>query len=122
MVIAAVVGYYVVYYYVANDVGSLFSFSALKGQVVSNQMTNDVAAQLQAQGFDVSSSDVTHLDQPSSSSYRANVIDGYSPSELEEAPGTQCFYFYDATGNAYYLELDENGDVDPNSIVPLIQE
>lgn len=122
IIIAGVVGYYVMYYYIYNDVGSLFSFSSFQGQVISNQMTNDVTKQLQEQGFDVSADNVTHLNQPASTSYRANVIEGYDPEELEADPGGQGFYFYDETGNAYYLELDEEGDVDPDSIIPLIQE
>ncbi|MDF2379007.1 MAG: hypothetical protein P1V18_02165 [Candidatus Gracilibacteria bacterium] len=122
ILLSALIGYFLVYSWVSRGVGSFFDFSSLRGQVISNQMTNDVADQLQAQGFNVSASDVTHLDQPSSSSYRANVIDGYNPSLLEENSSSPGFYFYDDGGGAYYLELDENGQVNPDNIVPLIQE
>lgn len=121
--VALVLGYIAVYYWTFNDLGNVFSLQALRGQVISTQKASDVQDQLQELGFEVT--DFFSLDDPvSSKTYKANVLNTFEPEEVEEdeTPGIDSYYFYDDSGNAFYLTVDEEGKVDPESLVPLIVE
>jgi len=104
--------------------GNVFNLNALRNQVITTQEAGDVKDQLRGLGYDFSDRDFYQLTSPSSKTYKANVLDAYEPKEVpeEELPEEDSYYFYDEGGNAYFFEVDENGDVDPESLIPLIVE
>ena len=105
VILALVLGYIFVYWWVFNDLSSIFSMSALKGQVVSNQEAAAVQDQLEALGFKVDKNELFQLDSPSSTNYKASVISGYQPEKIEEKNEDieNAYYFYDENGNPYFL-------------------
>lgn len=124
IIVGAVSGYLVVYFWILNDVGSTLNASVLKGQVISNQEAKSVKEQLINLGFSVPENDFHALDTPSSTSYKSNLLEG---NELEKTEAQEKkekgFYFRnEEDGEAYYVQTDESGKVDPSRITPLIQE
>lgn len=123
LVVGAVSGYLVVYFWILNDVGSVLNASVLKGQVISNQEAKSVKDQLQSLGFSVPDSDFHALDTPSSTSYKSNILEGNQLEPAKEAKKEKGFYFRDGEdGEAYYVQADEQGKVDPARVTRLIQE
>ena len=110
VVIGAVVGYGSVYSYVYYDLGSRFSISALKGQIVSEKQSAEIQQQLKGLGFEIDSSDFHDLNAESSSHYKSSVLNSFEPGKTE-APKEKSFYFYDKNGAAYYCSLDQEGKV-----------
>lgn len=124
LVVGAVTGYLVVYFWILNDVGSVLNASVLKGQVISNQEAKSVKDQLQVLGFSVPDSDFHAMDTPSSTSYKSNILEGNELEPVEgEAKKEKGFYFRDdEDGEAYYVQADETGKIDPSRVTRLIQE
>jgi hypothetical protein len=124
LVAGAVTGYLVVYFWILNDFGSVLNASVLKGQVISNQEANKVKDQLQALGFSVPESDFHALDTQTSTSYKSNILEGNQlESAEEEGKKEKGFYFRDSEdGEAYYVQTDNSGNIDPSQVTRLIQE
>lgn len=110
LVIGAVLGYGAVYSYVYYDLGSRFSISALKGQIVSEKQSQEIQQQLEQLGFEIESSDFHDLNAGTASHYKSSVLNSFEP-EKTEAPKEKSFYFYDKNGAAYYCTLGQDGKV-----------
>jgi|CXWL01.1.fsa_nt_gi hypothetical protein len=130
LVVAMVAGYLVVYYWTFNNFGDVLNVNLLKNQIIANQQADEVKNQLKDLGYSFDDTDFHQLNGPSASNYTTDVLGGYEPVPLAEGnPTGQGYYFYnhpeDAPNDpddevAYYFMLDENGQVDPESIVPMI--
>lgn len=115
------IGYGMVYSWVYYDLGSRFSISSFKGQILNEQQSKDVQSQLQNLGFDIDSGDFHSLNNAASSHYKSSVLNSFEPEE-SEAPKEKGYYFYDKQGGAYYVEIGEDGKVDPGRVTPLLSE
>lgn len=123
LIAAVVIGYLAGYWWTFRDFSDVLNVSALKSQIVATQKSNDVKDQLKDLGYEFEEKDFYQLNNPSSTNYRANVLDGYEPKKVEDsAVQQQGYYFYDKNGMAYYFTLDESSQVDPESFVPLNAE
>lgn len=121
IIIAAVLGYLVVYSWVFRDFSQVFSFNVLKNQIVANQRSSDVQEELRSLGYQFDDGQFFPLSDPQSTNYRADVLGGYEPVQIENEQLTEeGYYFYDANGMAYYVKVDKEGKVDPSNIVPLM--
>lgn len=121
VIIAAVLGYLLVYYWVFRDFSQVLSFNVLKNQIVANQRTSDVREELRGLGYQFEDSQFFPLSDPQSKNYRADVLGGYEPVPIENDQLTEeGYYFYDANGMAYFVKVDKEGNVDPSKIVPLM--
>jgi hypothetical protein len=120
---AALVGYFLVYWWVFRDFNDVLNVSSLRNQVISTQQASSVKGQLKNLGYQFSDSDFYQLNSPTSTSYRANVLQGYEPEIIEDEPAQEeGYYFYDESGAAYFFYVDETGIVDPETLIPLISE
>lgn len=123
IVIAAVVGYLAVYWWVFKNFNEVLNVGALKNQIVSTQKAGEVKDQLKELGYDFKESDFYQLNSPTSTNYRANVLDGYEPKKIEsEEVKDEGYYFYDKNGEAFFFEVDADNRIDIDSLVPLITE
>jgi len=122
-VVAAIAGYLIVYWWVFRGFNDVLNVNALKSQIIATQQANDVKTQLKDLGYQFQESDFYQLNNPASTNYRANVLQGYEPEPIEnEEVEENGYYFYDESGIAYYFSVDENNQVDPDSLIPLIAE
>jgi len=122
-VAAALIGYFLVYWWIFRDFSEVLNMSSLKSQVVSTQKASSVKGQLKGLGYQFRDEDFYQLNSPTSSSYRANVLQGYEPEEIQnEEVKDEGYYFYDENGIAYFFYVDETGTVDPETLIPLIAE
>lgn len=124
---ASVIGYFVVYSWVFYDLGGIFTVNALKGSVTGNAEEDNMKEQLADLGFNFSDTDFFCLSCDDSTVHlKSSVVGGYQPVEMTEeeiAKGVvDSAYFYDEHGNPYYFELDENGKIIPESLIPLIAD
>ncbi|MGE3278212.1 MAG: hypothetical protein AB7J40_00080 [Candidatus Altimarinota bacterium] len=120
---AAVIGYLLVYWWTFRNFSDVLNVSSLKNQVVATQKASDVKDQLRDLGYSFEENDFHQLNSPNSTNYRANVLRGYEPEKIENEEVTEeGYYFYDENGMAYYFLVDENNQIDPESMIPLISE
>lgn len=120
--IAAIIGYLVIYWWVFGDFQKVFNVSVLKNQIVAIQKADSVKDQLLDLGYEFEEKQFFQLNNPNSVNYRADVLGGYEPVKVEEPPTEDSYYFYDTEGNAFFFVVDEEGQIDPESFIPLIQE
>lgn len=118
---AMVMGYLLVYWWVFGNFQEVLNVSALRSQVVSQQNAADVQAQLEGLGYQVDANQFFNLNNPQSTNYRADALGGYIPQKTDETPSENAYYFYDETGQAYFFQVDEQNLIDPDSFIPLIQ-
>jgi len=120
---AAVLGYLLVYWWTFRNFNDVLDVSSLRNQVVSTQRANNVKDQLRDLGYSFQDADFYQLNSPNSTNYRANVLEGYEPQPIENEEVTEeGYYFYDENGMAYYFLVDENNQIDLESMIPLISE
>lgn len=120
---AAVLGYLLVYWWTFRNFNDVLDVSSLRNQVVSTQKASNVKDQLRDLGYSFQDSDFYQLNSPNSTNYRANVLEGYEPQQIENEEVTEeGYYFYDENGMAYYFLVDENNQIDSESMIPLISE
>lgn len=120
LTVAAVVACFAVYWWTYSGLGDKFSLSVLRSQVVSQQETSSVQAQLQELGYEFEPQDFFSLNDPNSSNYRANVLRAFEPEAVEEPLLRKGYYFYDKTGGAYFFETNESQEIDRDSFTPLL--
>ena len=120
--LATVVGYLLVYWWVFGNFNQALDVSVLKNQIVSQQNANDVQAQLEDLGYSVGDDKFFQLSNPNTVNYRADALGGYQPVRVEEPPAEDSYYFYDENGQAFFFVVGDDNKIDPESFVPLIQE
>lgn len=121
--VAGVVGYLIVYWWVFRNFNDVLNVSSLKNQIVATQNASDVKSQLKELGYEFEEQDFYQLKNPNTTNYRANVLQGYEPEKIDESEvEEEGYYFYDQNGMAYYFTVDENNQIDPDTFVPLIYE
>jgi hypothetical protein len=111
--------YWITYWWTYRGMDEQFSLQALRGQVTAEQTASNVQSQLRNLGYDFKPQEFFQLNNPSSSSYKANVLNAFKPEPQESLDAPEGFYFYEEDGQAYYFELDENGEIDRDSFTPL---
>jgi hypothetical protein len=122
-VIAGIVAYLMVYWWVFRGFEDVLNVSSLKNQIVATQKSGDVKTQLKELGYEFQDGNFFQLNNPSSTHYRANVLNGYEPEKIEDSEGMEeGYYFYDENGMAYFFTVDENNAINPDTFVPMIAE
>ncbi|MDP3976145.1 MAG: hypothetical protein Q8P95_04490 [bacterium] len=92
VLIAAVAGYFLVYFWIFKDLGQVFDTSVLKNQIITQQGAEAVQLFLKSQGISVSEESLLRLgDAGSSSKYQASALNAY---QAEEAKGGEQDYSY----------------------------
>ncbi len=125
--IATVIGYLMVYWWVFGGFENVLNVSLLKNQIISRQTADDVKSQLIELGYEFEEEDFFQLNQASSSNYTASSLGGYVPVKKEEA-SEEAFYIRgkkDENGNpgiTTFFVLDDQGKIDQDSMTTLISE
>ena len=122
VLIAVIIGYLAVYWWVFGDFQKAFDVSVLKNQIIARQNADDVKAQLGELGYSFSEDEFFQLNNPNSVNYRADVLGGYEPVKVEEPPAEDSYYFYDENGTAFFFVVGDDGEIDPDSFITLIRE
>jgi hypothetical protein len=119
--IATILGYLLVYWWVFGAFEDVLNVSLLKNQITTSQKATDVKTQLLDLGYQFADEDFFQLNQPNSTNYKADALGGYVPVETEE-PAEDAFYIRDEGGLTTFFMLDENGNIDQDSMTTLISE
>lgn len=121
LVVAAIAGYLAVYYWTFHNFNQVLDVSVLKNQIVANQEASEVKDQLKDLGYSFDDENFHQLNGPSASSYTTDVLGGYEPVPVPEGTETENgYYFYDDQGMAYYFTVNEDSQINPESIIPLM--
>ena len=119
LIVLLIASYWAVYWWTYRGMADQLSLEALRGQVSSQQTASNVQSQLRELGYEFDPQEFFQLNNPSSSSYKANVLNAFEPEPQENEEAPEGFYFYEEDGQAYYFELDEKGEIDRDSFTPL---
>jgi hypothetical protein len=119
--IATILGYLVVYWWIFGGFENVLDVSLLKNQIVAKQQADEVKTQLLDMGYEFDEKDFYQLNQPNSTNYKADSLGGYVPVKTEEE-AEDAFYVRGKDGQTTFFLLDENGKIDQESITTLISE
>lgn len=121
LAVAAVAGYLIIYYWTFHNFNQILDVSVLKNQITANQEAGEVKDQLKDLGYLFDDENFHQLNGPSASNYTTDVLGGYEPVPVPSESVTESgYYFYDDQGMAYYFTVNEDQQVNPDSIIPLM--
>lgn len=120
--IATILGYFVMYWWVFGGFEKVLDVSVLKSQIVAKQKSDEVKTQLLDLGYEFEDQDFYQLNHPNNVNYHADVLGGYEPIKTDDIPQEESFYFHDENGQTFFFVVDENNEIDPDSFTSLISE
>jgi len=122
VIVAALMGYLLIHWWIFSGFDKVLDVSVLKGQINAVREQSSVKDQLQDLGYEFDGESVFQMNNPSSTTYHADVLGSYEPVKTEEGPTEDGYYFYDQEGTVRYFTTDEENNIDPDSIIPLLTD